>query len=69
MKEPLLLRIIKLIFGIIFCSIAILLPHRARNNYIKTLSFFIHLPYFVFGSTARFLLSKLEININDINWK
>lgn len=54
-----LFRIFRFCVGIIIISPALIMPYQIRTSYFKFVSFFVHLPFIVFGKFARFLVDKL----------
>lgn len=62
------LNFIKAILGLTLNLLALVMPYSLRVCYIKTVSFFIHLPYWLFGRTAKFLMKKLDISPEDIRY-
>lgn len=61
MESSWLNRAVKFYLALCICAVAMLLPYRLRLLYTSFLSFWIHLPYRIFGRLARFLLDRLNI--------
>ncbi len=54
------IRILRTLVAIIVCGIALLLPYKARLAYFSMVAFCVHLPFYVFGHLAKFILKKLD---------
>lgn len=69
MNDLFLLKIIKFIFAVSLCFVALLLPYGPRMHFTKILAFLIHLPYLAFGKITHYLFKKLKINPDDVIWR
>lgn len=61
-----LIRSLQFCAGILLCSIAVVLPYRARTLYIRGLGAAAHFPYHIFGRLTSLLLAELKIDIRDV---
>lgn len=55
-----MLRVLRFLFALLICSIALVLPYRARLIWFNWIAALIHLPFRVFGRLARFILNRTE---------
>jgi|GEM_PF-6964885 len=58
--------LIKAFFAIILNTVGLFLPYKLRHHYLKAVSFFIHLPYWLFGKIAQYMMRKLNIKPRDL---
>jgi hypothetical protein len=56
-----MLTAIRFLFAFLICLIALALPYSLRIIWFKLVSETVHLPFKLFGWTARFLIKQLEI--------
>jgi len=51
----------QIIISFIVCSVALLLPYRARIIYFRIVSELVHLPFKIFGFISKWMLKQLDI--------
>jgi hypothetical protein len=54
-------KFLRLVLGVFICVPALLLPYRLRIVYLLMVAWLVHLPFFIFGSFAKWMLKKLEV--------
>jgi hypothetical protein len=53
--------ILRIIFGLVVCLPALLLPYALRTRYFQLVALIVHSPFILFGFLARYLMRKLGI--------
>lgn len=50
--------LIRFLFSIVVCTVAIVLPYRMRIHYFKLIANLIHLPFKIFGKLSQYILKQ-----------
>lgn len=55
------MKLLRLLAGLLICLPALLLPYALRIRYFLFIAWLVHLPFYIFGTFAKWMLKKLEV--------